>query len=267
MVLAPAQLTPRHAVAGWLPAMDRYCALKFAPHEAIAELLVEAVTLALAGGEIRGVVQILGLLNCSGALPPDVHRWVMAALRDLKGDLPNHLARGVACLVLELYDGSLADALDGRAPACVTCQTGCFAAPVKELCACSAPVLRSAKTPVCAAQAASPLPEPSHARSMGVPVVCSAVQPPHQAWSIPPGCEASQCARVGRGGQHAIGHHRLRARAVGGQPKGQPLPGEVRPSARRTCLLDQLPTMHARTLSLLCTAGMSCSACRHILAA
>ena len=116
MVLALAQLKPRHAVAGWVPAKNRYCALKFAPPEAIAELLIEAVTLALADGEVRGVVRILGPLNCSAALPPDVHPWVMASLKDLQGDVPEHLARGAGCLVLELYDGSLADALDGRAP-------------------------------------------------------------------------------------------------------------------------------------------------------
>ena len=116
MVLALAQLKPRHAVAGWIPELKEHCALKLAPPEAIAELLIEAVTLALADGKVDGIVHMRGLLDCSAALPLDEHRHIIASMKNLQGDLPKHLARGAACLVLDLHGGSLFDVLYRRAP-------------------------------------------------------------------------------------------------------------------------------------------------------
>ena len=114
--LALAQLKPRHAVAGWIPELEDYCALKLAPAEAIAELLIEAVTLALADGKIDGVVRMRGLLDCSAALPLKEHRHIITSMKNLQGDLPMHLARGAGCLVLDMHAGSLFDALYGHAP-------------------------------------------------------------------------------------------------------------------------------------------------------
>ena len=103
-------------MAGWIPELEDYCALKFAPPEVIAELLIEAVTLALADGKIDGVVRMRGLLDCSAALPLDEHRHIMTSMKNLHDDLSKHLACGAGCLVLDLYAGSLFDALYGRAP-------------------------------------------------------------------------------------------------------------------------------------------------------
>ena len=149
-------LTRACAVAGWVPAKKCYCALHFAPPEAMPELLVEAVALMLDAGETSSIVRCIGLIDCSAALPPDrdLEPYTKVFLSRLLERMPKHLACGAGCLVLELHEDCLFYAIHKRALACITCQAGCFAAPLKELCIRSAPVLRRADMRVCAAQAA-----------------------------------------------------------------------------------------------------------------
>ena len=129
-----------------MPAKNRHYALKFAAPEAMPELLVEAVTLMLAAGEpASGIVRCVGLVDCSAALPPDrdMELYTKVFLMRLLKRIPKHLARGAGCLVLELHDDSLFYAISKHALACITCQAGYFAVPVK---------LRVRSAPQCCAE-------------------------------------------------------------------------------------------------------------------
>ena len=119
------------AVAGWVPDEGRHCALKFAAADKITHLLVESATTCLAGADIPGVVRFRGLLDCAAALPPSEHASQNTFLMQFLRGLPEHLARGAGCVVMDLFDSSLAEALNRRALACGTRERGYSAAPVK----------------------------------------------------------------------------------------------------------------------------------------
>ena len=124
VMLPLAQPTLWRAVAGWVKDQGSHCALKFATADQITHLLVESAAFSLAGADVPGVVRLRGMLDCSAAMPasehPNTHSFLMQFLQCLS----EQLAHGAGCIVLDRYDGSLARALNRRAPACGTCPCG-----------------------------------------------------------------------------------------------------------------------------------------------
>lgn len=183
------------AVAGWVPDRGRHCALKFAAAEKITHLLVESATSSLAGADVPGVVRFRGLLDCAAALPLSEHASQNTFLMQFLRGLPEHLARGAGCAVLDLFDSSLAGALDRRAPACGTRRYGCSAAPVTNP--------RSTAHACSAAQGAAAL--LPHAHDVRAPDNNCAARHPQPSAHLSPRHQARQSAGGGRGCGRAPG--------------------------------------------------------------
>ena len=125
VVFTLAQPTVWRAVTGWVPDEGRHCALKFAAADKIAHLIVECATASLTGADVPGIVQFHGLVDCAAALPPSDDASQTTFLMQFVQGMPEHLARGAGCVVMDYFEDSLAGALNRRAPACRTRQCGC----------------------------------------------------------------------------------------------------------------------------------------------